>query len=432
MEPTNLPRRVVVYVTGVTAVAIAATALLVRSGFSWKSALGFGLLAFLGEQFPLTLPSGSSYSVSFVIWIAAMVAAGPAEAAVAAACGTLTLTDRRMRRESLVRKVFNAAQLALSGGLGGLAYQAAGGPVADPAGLSVPVLLGLAAGIPATFMINTWLVSGAIGLARSRRLAVVWREEFLPLWAAHIAFALLGALLATLYLDFGWGAVVFLLAPLLVARHAFHGAVAVFEAYDSTVRSVARAIETKDPYTRGHAERVSRLSEMIARERGIVGEELRLIRYAALLHDVGKLGVSTRVLQKSGKLTVDEYEHMKLHPTQGAEILRDVEWLRPALVVPLHHHERVDGKGYPDGLRGEEIPLFARLVTVADAFDSMTSTRTYRKALSIEAALAEIHRCTGTQFDPAAVACLERAIARHGWDPAPESAEEEGRVVPAG
>lgn len=425
MQERALPRRLAVLIGCVAAIAGALTVWVIRSSFSWRIALGFGLLAFLGQQFPLRLPSGGSYSVGYVIWIATMVAVGPGEAAVAAAFGTLTVTDRRLRREPLSRKVFNAAQQTLSACLGGLAYRAAGGHIGDPSGLSLSVLAGLAAAIPVTFLVNTGLVSSAIGLAQRRRPTAVWREEFLPLWAAHVAFALLGAVLATLYMKFGWAAILFLLAPLVIARHAFHGALAVFEAYDTTVRAVARAIETKDPYTRGHAERVSRLSEMIGQEYGLAGEDLRLIRYAALLHDVGKLGSSNRVLKKPGKLTAEEYEHMKLHPTLGAEILRKIEWLRPGLIVPLHHHERFDGGGYPDGLRGDEIPVMARLVTVADAFDSMTSTRTYRRALSIEAAMEEIRRCEGTQFDPAAVSALDRAIATRGWDPAPEAEDAE-------
>lgn len=434
METRKLPRAAGVYVGAVAAAAALMVVLLVlHSDVSLEKALVFGLFAFLAEQFPLSLPSGSSYSVSFVMWIAAMVAAGPAEAAIAAACGTLTLTNRRMRKTPLTRKVFNASQLVLTGALGGLAYQAAGGPIGQPVGFTPEVLLPLAAAIAVTFPVNTGLVSIAVAICAKRSPRLVWLEEFLPLGPAHVAFALLGFLLASLYLDFGVGALLFLLAPLLIARHAFQGAVAVLDAYDTTVRSVARAIEAKDPYTRGHAERVSQLADMVAREYGLAGEELRMIRYAALLHDVGKLGVSTRVLKKPGKLTADEYDHMKLHPTQGAEILSEIDWLRPALVVPLHHHERFDGGGYPEGLGGDDIPLMARLVTVSDAFDSMTSTRMYRRALSVEQALGELRRCSGTQFDPRAVEALERAVARHGWEPTIETAEEpaDARATPA-
>jgi putative nucleotidyltransferase with HDIG domain len=425
VKGAGLPKQLIVLIGGIAVAAVALMAWILRSGFSWRTALAFGLLAFLAQQFPLTLPSGGSYSVAYVIWIAAMVAVGPGEAAVAAAFGTLTLTDRRLLHEPASRKIFNASQQMLSACLGGLVYRAAGGQVQVPSSLSLPVLVALAAAVPVTFVVNTGLVASAIGLAKKRRPLMVWREEFLPLWAAHLAFALLGALLATLYIRYGWAAILFLLAPLLIARHAFHGALALFEAYDTTVRSVARTIETKDPYTRGHAERVAQLSEMVARAYGVKGEELSLIRYAALLHDVGKLGSSNRVLKKAGKLTPEEYEHMKLHPTLGAEILRNIEWLRPALVVPLHHHERFDGRGYPDGLAGRDIPLLARLVTVADAFDAMTSTRTYRRALSVEAALGEIERCSGTQFDPDAVRALKRAVASAGWQPAPENEDGE-------
>jgi putative nucleotidyltransferase with HDIG domain len=190
--------------------------------------------------------------------------------------------------------------------------------------------------------------------------------------------------------------------------------------FDDTVRALIKAIETKDPYTRGHAERVSRLAEMTARAYGLPEDRCRLIRYAAIMHDVGKLGVDSKVLQKPGKLTPEEYDHMKLHPVRGVEIVGDIDLMQEAVDGVRHHHERLDGGGYPDGLVGDDIPLVARLIMVADAFDSMTSTRTYRMAKTIEEAFAELQRCAGTQFDPRCLEALERAIARHGWQPEPE------------
>jgi HD-GYP domain-containing protein (c-di-GMP phosphodiesterase class II) len=138
------------------------------------------------------------------------------------------------------------------------------------------------------------------------------------------------------------------------------------------------------------------------------------------MHDVGKLGVATRILAKPGKLTPEEYDEMKIHPIRGHEIVGEIEFLTEAVAGVRHHHERMDGGGYPDGLVGEEIPLMARLLMVCDAFDSMTSTRSYRKAKSVEDAFAELRRWSGQQFDPATLAVLERAIAKHGWQPEPE------------
>ncbi|MFN2626978.1 MAG: HD-GYP domain-containing protein, partial [Mycobacteriales bacterium] len=238
---------------------------------------------------------------------------------------------------------------------------------------------------------------------------------------SYLGYGLLGLLLAALWLNVTPFATIFLLAPLLVARSAFNNYAQLREAYDSTVRALCQAVETKDYYTRGHSERVARVTEMVAREWGMREDRVQVVRYAGMLHDVGKLGVPTRVLQKQGKLNQLEFEAIKLHPLRGKEMLGEIQFLDEAMAGIMHHHERMDGRGYPLGLMGDEIPEFARLITVADAFDSMTSTRSYREAKTVDAAIAEIERCAGTQFDPRVVACLVRAVEKHGWQPTPES-----------
>ena len=136
-----------------------------------------------------------------------------------------------------------------------------------------------------------------------------------------------------------------------------------------------------------------------------------------MLHDVGKLGVPTKVLQKTGPLTEEELAAIQLHPMRGLEIVRQIGFLNEALDGIMHHHERMDGKGYPMGLAGDEIPEFARVIAVADAFDSMTSTRSYRGARSVEEAVAELRKCAGRQFDPVLVDAFITALQRDGWRP---------------
>jgi hypothetical protein len=166
---------------------------------------------------------------------------------------------------------------------------------------------------------------------------------------------------------------------------------------------------------------VSRGSVMIAGEIGMRAERVEAIRYAGMLHDVGKLGVPTSVLQKSGSLTDDEYAAIQLHPMRGLDIVREIGFLDEALAGIMHHHERIDGRGYPMGLAGDEIPEFARVLAVADAFDAMTSNRSYRGARPVPEAVAELLKWAGTQFDPAFVDAFVTAIAREGWK-APEGA----------
>ena len=163
---------------------------------------------------------------------------------------------------------------------------------------------------------------------------------------------------------------------------------------------LTRAVEARDPYTQGHAARVTALAETVARGLGWSEERLAGLRVGGPLHDVGKLAVSDAVLCKEGRLEEHELAEIREHPKAGARLLLRVAALRVAIPYVLYHHERWDGGGYPSGRAGEQIPLEARVLAVADAFDAMTNDRPYRRALSHAAALAEVERCAGTQFDP--------------------------------
>ncbi|MEN3002159.1 MAG: HD domain-containing phosphohydrolase [Armatimonadota bacterium] len=175
---------------------------------------------------------------------------------------------------------------------------------------------------------------------------------------------------------------------------------AVQRSYRATLEALLAALDTRDTETEGHSERVAAYTMLMAQRLNLSQEELQHIEHGALLHDIGKIGVPDHILYKPGPLTPDEWEIMKQHPVIGYRMCMRVEMLRPAAPIVLHHHERWDGKGYPYGLSGEEIPLGARLFAIADTLDAMTSDRPYRKALSFAQAREEIERCAGTQFDP--------------------------------
>ncbi|NIM03471.1 GAF domain-containing protein [bacterium] len=181
--------------------------------------------------------------------------------------------------------------------------------------------------------------------------------------------------------------------------------------YISTVKSLAAAIDAKDPYTRGHSERVTRFSMLIAKELGLDDKTQRNVQLCALLHDVGKIGVPISILRKKDKLTDEDWKHIRRHPVLGAEIISPITQLKELILSIRHHHERYDGKGYPDSLKGEDIPLISRILAVADTFDALTSERPYRSGLRDKAALEEMMAVKGTQLDPA---CVEAFLAGYG------------------
>jgi len=175
------------------------------------------------------------------------------------------------------------------------------------------------------------------------------------------------------------------------------------ELFIGSLKALTSSIDAKDKYTRGHSERVAFVSRWIAErlsEREQLDEEqIHMVYLAGLLHDIGKIGVEEAVLRKKGKLTEEEFNRIKQHPSIGAGILHEIKQMRDIVPGVLSHHERVDGRGYPDGLIGEQIPLTGKIVGLADSFDAMTSKRTYRDAMTVEQALAEIEKGLGTQFD---------------------------------
>ena len=194
------------------------------------------------------------------------------------------------------------------------------------------------------------------------------------------------------------------------------------ELFLNSIRALAAAVDAKDPYTRGHSERVARYSVAIARHLGQPVEEVRKVRIAALLHDVGKIGIDDRILRKPTALTDDEFEIMKLHPVKGALIMGQIPQLKWIIPGMKYHHEKWDGTGYPDGLKGEEIPMLARIISVADTFDAMTTTRPYQKAMRSDYVVSRIKTFAGPRYDTSVLEALEEALLKNDLEVIGEAA----------
>ncbi|MGC3001667.1 HD-GYP domain-containing protein, partial [Streptomyces sp. G35A] len=285
-------------------------------------------------------------------------------------------------------------------------------------------------------LLDAGIVASASGapLRRAGRVAGpgAWWRTFARSLAPVTVHGLAGLMMAVLWRSpYGPVAALLVLLPMGVSWWAFAQYHRERAAHQATIRALVRAVDIKDGYTRGHSERVGQASMMIARELGMDDERVEVLRFAGILHDVGKLGVPTRLLTKDGPLTPEERRVIELHPEYGHQMVRGISFLGEARAAVLHHHERLDGTGYPYGLAGSQIPESARVVAVADAFDAMTSTRSYSRARPVPVALEELRRCAGAHFDPRMVAALVRAIGRGGWHPAVTADDVPSSAVPA-
>ena len=415
----ELPMAARLYVATVVSLA----ALVVAVGVTqipadqWTSVAVLAALVFASEAAALSLgpnviAANISISTTMPVALASYLLVGPWGTAIV--CVALLAEPTRLPP---VKRAFNASQAALAGFLAGQTYLLLGGiyPLTRE---SFPMAIAQVLVANLVFeIVNGALVVGVVSLVEKIQPYRVWvgmmAESALP----YFVYSIFGLLLAVVW-TYGVGpfAAVLVLAPLLVARWVFAQFSAKREAYEATMRSLIQAVETKDAYTRGHSERVARASVIIGRRSGMREDRVSSLRYAGMLHDVGKLGVPTAVLQKAGRLTEEEFSSIQLHPVRGREITRDLEFLGEAIEGIYHHHERIDGRGYPLGLKGSEIPEFARIIAVADAFDSMTTTRSYRGARPIEDAITELRRCKGSQFDPVMVEAMAEGIEAEGWD----------------
>jgi HD-GYP domain-containing protein (c-di-GMP phosphodiesterase class II) len=236
-----------------------------------------------------------------------------------------------------------------------------------------------------------------------RPVLEIWRVHFKWLTFNFWAMLPIAYLMAAVYRSSGvWPEFLFLI-PLGLSRWIFALFLVVQRFYKNTVDILMTALDTKDPYTRGHAQRVARYAGLLAREMGVPEDQVEEIVRAAALHDIGKLGIPDQILNKPAALTEEETVVIQRHPLLGGAILSQIESIGYSRDWVLHHHERWDGQGYPHQLAGEAIPLAARIIAVVDAYDAMTSDRPYRQAMPHEAAMEEIRAMAGSQFDPTVV-----------------------------
>ncbi len=375
-----------------------------------------------------------SISVSAVGALAGAALFGP-RAALPLAVATVAV-EWSSRRDAWYYVCFNIGALSLASLAAAAVFSI--GSSDTPTGELVIAAAGLVAG-GAYFVVNTGLLSGAMALEGHDKWRGVWNERFSWLLPHYVAFGAVGGAIALAYSAIGlYGLAVFVL-PLFLMRKTMATYLGHTEKSTKKLRKAAETIrqqnvsleqanrllkerstaameslsatvDARDAYTAGHSRRVQQLALAIGRELGLSQAELDLLGHAALFHDIGKLAIPDAILLKPASLTPDEWALMQRHADEGARIIDRLGFLQDAVPAIRHHHERFDGTGYPDGIAGEEIPLGARIIHVADALDSMLTTRIYRAARPADEALEELRRGSGSQFCPRCVSALERLL----------------------
>jgi len=362
----------------------------------------------------------TTLSFTSILLLSSVALIGPFGAAVVGAVPHLL----GVNKDRLQVRVFNAGMTSTFGAVGGFAYLLAGGAieVADVHGVG-PLIMTV--GLPliladiAECLGNALILSGIVRLAQGTPMRGFILGMLGSYGPAYIGYGIIGFLFVILWVPAGVGpaSALLILAPLFVARWAYVQYGDEQRAHERTLSALVTAVETKDPYTRGHSERVARLCDLMAGSLALSTQDTEALRFAGMLHDIGKLAHSTRVRLGPDGPSREDLAGLATHADRGAEMVRGIEFLEGSIDAILHHHERMDGRGYPAGMSGQAIPLFARIIAVADAFDFLTTSRLDRDAHTVKEAVDQLHRLAGTQLDPAIVAALERSLTRHVWEP---------------
>jgi len=363
----------------------------------FKDILLFVALIIIADTAQISLPrGGASIYASSPVDLASILLFGAPAAALIEAVATL-LSEVFIQRRAAVRIAFNVPLLILTVGLSGVVYQSFGprwASLESPRFLVPLLFCGLV-----YYLVNTVSISTVIGLSDGKNPFRVWKQNYMWNFFHIFAFLPVAAIIALVYLKGGMWTIALFVVPLFLARYTFQLYIEMKEAHINTVSALTSALDANDPYTHGHSYRVSRYALGLGRAMGLSSKDLEILEYSALLHDIGKIAIKKEILHKAGRLTEEEFKSLKAHPSTGADIVENLKFLKEAAVLVRYHHEQPDGKGYPEGLKEEEIPVGSRILLCADAYDAMTSDRPYRKGLSIDKVIEQFEKHKGSQFD---------------------------------
>ncbi|MBE3583487.1 MAG: HD-GYP domain-containing protein [Limnochordaceae bacterium] len=372
--------------------------------------LTFAGLLFAAELMAVRLPRGGAVSVSLAISLVSVALFPPRWALAVNAAGVMLA--KLLWKRPLDVVAFNGSQIALSTAAGQVVMHALdrGHAFSYPHSV-LPFLVGSLAYVIANLSLN----AGILLIERKGSFLDIWWFNLRATLLPFLTLTALALLLVVVYLSpLRVLGVLLLFGPLALARYSLLEYVKLRESHVETIEALAAALDARDQYTKGHSDRVADLAVAVAQELHLRPGAIEDIRFAALLHDLGKVGVRDDVLNKPGRLTMPELELIRSHARLGADIIQKVSFLREVSRMVRYHHQWFDGSGYPGGLSREEIPIGARILAVCDAWDAMTTDRVYRKALTPLRALNELQMGAGTQFDPRVVEAFATVAQRRG------------------
>ncbi len=391
----------------------------------------FTFAGFLAEQFPVEIPSarifddnGDHIALSSSVYVASLLLYGPALTMVVA--GVSVCASEIRKGKALPKVAFNSGQYVLTVGISGLFLLGTG---TNPRSFlvfvgSVNGILALIMALATYFLVNTLLVAGIVGMIKGSSILDQWRQDFWETIAPYFGMLDVGTTAAVLW-TVSPIALVLLPIPLAVLRVAFRATAQLKEETLRALIGVAEMVDSRDSYAYRHSVEVARYATQTATRLGLPLREVEMINLSALLHDIGKIGTPDDVLHKPAALNDDERAVMQLHPAEGAKVLRYFSLFRPGADMVLYHQEHFDGTGYPKGLAGEQIPLGARIIHVADAYQAMTSDRVYRKGMTPNRAVGLLIADAGKQFDPVVVAAFVETLIESGVPLDPELLKSE-------
>jgi len=374
------------------------------SQFPFAQFITLVVLIVVTEFLPIPLSPYTSISVSFAVIYAFILLTNPYLVMIATYIGNILVYLKSGWKKGL----FNGAQLALSAFLSGYVFQLLGGY--SSTWYQFSYYLAIIISILVFFLSNAALVVAVVSLSTGISISVLWKKDVNGILLQYFGLFPYSLLLYIIYLRIGYIGLFLFFFPLMVARYSFKLYVESKKVHLELLRALTAALDAKDPYTKGHSARVAKISLAIAEKLNLSDKKREMIEYAALLHDVGKIGIEDAILRKPGPLTEGEYVIVKQHPVIGFDIVSKIGFLKEIAGFIRSHHERCNGCGYPDGKKLDDLPIESLILSVADVFEALISDRPYRKAYSVEDALNIMENEENEYYDVKIIKALKEVL----------------------